>query len=204
MAIFTSPVIDPRRAGDLRLAGREKRMSRSESNGEPVREQPMKRRTVLTAAAIGAVGLGLPLFPSTALAAAGVSKRRNGMSNINEIVLRYLAVWNERDAQRRRALVAKTWTEDGNYIDRVRDGAGHDRIDQMIATAQEHFPGYRLNLASGIEAHHDYVRFSWVAGGTAEAPLYLKGTDFAVVAGDGRLKSVIGFTDAAPAPVETR
>jgi hypothetical protein len=126
------------------------------------------------------------------------------MSNINEIVLRYLAVWNERDAQRRRALVAKTWTEDGSYIDRARDGVGHDRIDRMIATAQEHFPGYRLNLASGIEAHHDYVRFSWVAGGTAEAPLYLKGTDFAVIAGDGRLKSVIGFTDAAPAPVETR
>jgi hypothetical protein len=98
-------------------------------------------------------------------------------------------------------LVAKTWTEEGSYVDRVREGVGHDRIDAMIATAQEHFPGYRLNLASGIEAHHDYVRFSWVAGGTAEAPLYIKGTDFAVVAGDGRLSSVIGFTDAAPAPV---
>ena len=50
-----------------------------------------------------------------------------------------------------------------------------------------------------MEAHHDYVRFSWVAGGTAEAPLYIKGTDFVIVAGDGRLKSVVGFTDAAPA-----
>jgi hypothetical protein len=69
----------------------------------------------------------------------------------------------------------------------------------MIATAQEQFPGYRLNLASGVEAHHDYVRFSWAAGGTAEAPLYIKGTDFVMVAGDGRMKSVVGFTDAAPA-----
>ena len=34
----------------------------------------------------------------------------------------------------------------------------------MIAAAQGHFPGYRLRLASGIEAHHDYLRFSWVAG----------------------------------------
>jgi hypothetical protein len=122
------------------------------------------------------------------------------MSNVNEIVVRYLAVWNERDARRRRELVAKTWSEDGSYVDRVRDGVGHDRIDQMIAKAQEHFPGYRLGLASGIEAHHEYVRFSWVAGGTLDAPLYLKGTDFAVIAADGRLKSVIGFTDAAPAP----
>ncbi len=122
------------------------------------------------------------------------------MSNVNEAVVRYLAAWNERDPKRRRDLVAKVWTEDGTYVDRVREGRGHDGLDAMIATAQERFPGYRLNLASGVEAHHDYVRFSWAAGGTAEAPLYIKGTDFAMVAGDGRMKSVVGFTDAAPAP----
>jgi len=121
------------------------------------------------------------------------------MSNINEVVVRYLAAWNEREAKRRRDLVAKAWTEDGTYVDQVREGRGHDSLDAMIAKAQEQFPGYRLNLASGVEAHHDYVRFSWVAGGTAEAPLYIKGTDFVIVAGDGRLKSVVGFTDAAPA-----
>jgi hypothetical protein len=121
------------------------------------------------------------------------------MSNVNEMVVRYLAAWNEREPKRRRDLVAKTWTEDGTYVDRVREGRGHDSIDAMIATAQEQFPTYRLNLASGIEAHHDYVRFSWVAGGTAEAPLYIKGTDFAFLATDGRFKSMVGFTDAAPA-----
>jgi hypothetical protein len=56
-----------------------------------------------------------------------------------------------------------------------------------------------MSLASGIDAHHDCVRFSWTAGGTADAPLYVKGTVFAVLAADGRFKSVIGFTDAAPA-----
>lgn len=121
------------------------------------------------------------------------------MGNVNEAVVRYLAAWNERDATRRRDLVAKVWTEDGTYVDAARDGRGHDSLDAMIATAQQHFPGYRLNLASGVEVHHDYVRFSWVAGGTQEAPLYIKGTDFVVMAGDGRMKSVVGFTDAAPA-----
>jgi hypothetical protein len=97
-------------------------------------------------------------------------------------------------------LVAKAWVEDGSYIDGAREGHGYDNISAMIGTAQEHFPGYRLHLASGIEGHHDYVRFSWVADGTMEAPLYIKGTDFAVLAKDGRLKSVVGFVDAAPAP----
>jgi hypothetical protein len=121
------------------------------------------------------------------------------MGNVNEIVVRYLAAWNEREPKRRRELVAGVWTEDGTYVDPAREGRGHDSLDSMIATAQQHFPGYRLNLASGVEVHHDYVRFSWVAGGTSEAPLYIKGTDFVVMASDGRMKSVVGFTDAAPA-----
>ena len=121
------------------------------------------------------------------------------MSNANDVVVRYLAAWNEPEPKRRRELVAKAWSDDGAYVDAAREGHGHDSLDTMIATAQSHFPGYRLRLASGVEAHHDWVRFSWVAGGTADAPLYIKGTDFVMLAGDGRIKSVVGFVDAAPA-----
>ncbi len=53
----------------------------------------------------------------------------------------------------------------------------------MLAATQAQFPGYRLNLVSGIEAHNNFVRFSWAAGGTKEAPLYIGGTDFATLAG---------------------
>ena len=121
------------------------------------------------------------------------------MSNVNETVVRYIAAWNERDPKRRRELVAQTWTEDGSYIDAHRHGSGHGAIDAMLAATQSQFPAYRINLVSGIEAHNNFVRFSWGAGGTAEAPLYLGGTDFAVLAADGRIKTVAGFTDAAPA-----
>src|SRR5262249_44050575 len=125
------------------------------------------------------------------------------MTNVNETVIRYIAAWNERDAKRRRALVAATWAEDGSYVDAHRNGKGHDAIDAMIAATQEHFPGYRLNLVSGIEAHNDFVRFSWAAGGTAEAPLYLGGTGFATLAADGPSRTVSRFTAAPPAPVQS-
>ena len=117
------------------------------------------------------------------------------MSNINETVVRYLAAWNERDPKRRRELVAATWTEEGSYIDAHRHGHGHSAIDAMLAATQAQFPNYRLS----IEAHNNVVRFSWAAGGTAEAPLYIGGTDFATLAVDGRIKTVAGFMDAAPA-----
>ena len=121
------------------------------------------------------------------------------MSNANELVVTYLAAWNERDPQRRRELVAKTWTENGSYIDAHRRGDGIDGIDAMIAATQAQFPAYTLRLVSGIEAQNGYVRFSWAGGGTPEAPLYLAGTDFAMINGDGRFQTVAGFTDAAPA-----
>jgi SnoaL-like domain len=124
------------------------------------------------------------------------------MTNVNETVVRYIAAWNERDPKRRRDLVAETWAEDGSYIDAHRGGKGHSAIDAMLATTQARFPGYRISLVSGIEAHNNFVRFSWAADGTSEAPLYLGGTDFATLAADGRIKVVAGFTDAAPAAVK--
>src|SRR5262249_22130012 len=127
--------------------------------------------------------------------------REHLMSDVNELVITYLAAWNERDPKRRRELVAKTWDERGSYLDAHRRANGIDAIDAMIQTAQMQFPGYRLRLVNGIETHNGHVRFSWSAGGTPEAPLYLGGTDFASIGGEGRLQSVVGFTDAAPAPV---
>jgi hypothetical protein len=160
-------------------------------------------RAALVAAALlaagGAAGGSRHAEASPPAAAAAATGPRAG--NPNELVVGYLAAWNERDPARRKALVAKTWTETGAYVDAHRHGEGHDGIDAMIRAAQDQFPGYQLRLVSKIEAHHGYVRFSWSAGGLPGAPLYLAGTDFLVIAGDGRLQSVVGFVDAAPAPV---
>lgn len=120
------------------------------------------------------------------------------MSNVNELVAGYLAAWNARDDAKRRGIIAEIWSDKGRYVDAHRNGVGHDEIDAMIKTAQTTFPGYQLHLISGIEAQNGHVRFSWSAGGTPEAPLYLGGTDFAVVGNDGRFALVAGFVDAAP------
>jgi hypothetical protein len=85
------------------------------------------------------------------------------MTNVNETVVSYLAAWNERDPKRRREFVAAAWTEEGSYIDAHRHGHGHNAIDAMLAATQAQFPNHRLSLVSGIEAHNNFVRFSWAA-----------------------------------------
>jgi hypothetical protein len=86
------------------------------------------------------------------------------MSSVNETIANYIAAWNETGSARRRSIIERTWSADGSYLDARREGEGHAAIEGMIAAVQQRFPGYRFRLCSGIEAHHDRVRFSWCAG----------------------------------------
>jgi hypothetical protein len=116
------------------------------------------------------------------------------MQDIATTVERYIAMWNETDAGRRRALIAETVTQDAHYVDPLMTGEGIDGIDAMIAAAQSQFPDHSFTLVGGPDAHHEYVRFSWSLGATGGEPV-ARGTDFATVAGDGRLAAVTGFLE---------
>jgi len=193
-----SSSIFQRTAGDGSVAGPDGiRLGRGIANDR-------RRRAGLLALVVATAALVGELGPTTAWAEppakpATASPAVRSAGNANELVVSYLAAWNERDGRKRRELIAKTWTATGTYIDAHRHGEGIDGIDAMIKAAQDRFPGYALHLVSGIEAHNGFFRFSWAAGGTSEAPLYLAGTDFATIASDGRLQQVAGFVDAAPA-----
>lgn len=119
-------------------------------------------------------------------------------SRIAETVDRYLAAWNERSPGRRRALIADTWVDQGYYVDPHRRGEKHDGIDAMIQAVQERFPTYRFRLSSAVDVHNDRARFTWEAGGTDDAPMHFVGTDFGIIANDGRFESITGFVDVGP------
>jgi len=116
------------------------------------------------------------------------------MDNLTELIDRYIAMWNETNVERRRALIAQTWTEDARYVDPVLQGEGRAGIDAIVRGVHERFPGHRFRRTSDPDSHHDRVRFTWELapdGGSA----VVKGIDFAVVAADQRLQAVTGFFD---------
>ena len=115
-------------------------------------------------------------------------------TTIPTVVDTYIAAWNETDADRRRSLVGSVWTEDGTYLDPLMSGAGADEITAMIGAAQAQFPGHRFSLVAEPDAHNNVVRFSWTLAANG-APV-AAGQDFAVVADDGRFRSVTGFLEA--------
>lgn len=119
------------------------------------------------------------------------------MTEAATIAEHYIAAWNEVDADRRRALLAKTWADNATYVDPLAQGRGHDEIDALIGAVQARFPGFRFTLSGKADGYGDKVRFSWALGPDGEKDMIM-GTDFAVLEG-GRLKSVTGFLDKVPA-----
>ena len=57
---------------------------------------------------------------------------RTTTSEVEQLIDQYFAAWNESDPATRRALIARTGTEDASYLDPLMSGAGHDGIDAMI------------------------------------------------------------------------
>lgn len=123
----------------------------------------------------------------------------NAAATMERVIDRYLAAWNEPDADARRRTVAELWTEDGTYTDPLASVEGHEAIGAVIDGARGMFPGHVFRSIGVVDAHHDIVRFGWelVPEGGDESVVI--GFDVAVVAGDGRLRNVYGFLDKVPA-----
>ncbi|NKY87783.1 nuclear transport factor 2 family protein [Nocardia veterana] len=119
------------------------------------------------------------------------------MSDINDLIDRYLAVWNETDPAERAALIAETFADDAEYTDPLVSVHGHAGLDAAVAAVQQQFPGLSFTLGGAVDHHHDIARFTWNLGRPGEEPLVV-GFDVAVVADDGRIDRIHGFLDRVP------
>ena len=115
------------------------------------------------------------------------------------IVTQYMAAWNEADPAARDALLNGCWADGGVYVDpRMSSWPGEKPCQQHIARVQAARPGARLEFMSGIELHHNVVRFLWrlvrADGTTGDTSI-----DFGEIGPDQRLVKIIGFFGPAPA-----
>ena len=117
------------------------------------------------------------------------------MTDVTQLVDRYIDMWNETDPARRRDIIARTWTDGGAYVDPLMQAAGREAIDAMVGGVQARFPGARFTRTSDVDAHNDRCRFSWSLG--ADGAPIAAGLDVGVIAAE-RLETITGFIDAAP------
>lgn len=118
------------------------------------------------------------------------------MTDVRTIVEQYIAVWNETDADKRRALIADLFTATARYTDPLGAVAGHDGIDQFVGGAQQQFAGLGFSLPADPDAHHDLARFQWYLGAPGADPVAI-GFDVVEIE-DGKIAAVHGFLDKMP------
>ena len=101
-----------------------------------------------------------------------------------ELAEKYLALWNEPDADRRRRMIAELWTEDGRHIlqppqeireiaaqpgvglTAILEARGYEEIEARAASAYEHWVGSEgLSFRGRDDAERlgDVVKFHWEA-----------------------------------------
>ena len=101
-----------------------------------------------------------------------------------ELAEKYLALWNEPDADRRRRMIAELWTEDGRHIlqppqeireiaaqpgiamTAILEARGHEEIEARAASAYEHWVGSEgLSFRGRDDADRlgDVVKLHWEA-----------------------------------------
>jgi hypothetical protein len=129
---------------------------------------------------------------------------------------RYMALWNEPDADRRRRMIAELWTEGGSQLlqppQEMREIAaspgiglaatlearGHAELEARARTSFEHWVGSEgLSFRGRDDAERlgDVVKFHWEAvtndGETAAA-----GLNVLVLAADGRIERNYTFVES--------
>ena len=119
-------------------------------------------------------------------------------TDLQNVVDRYFELWNERDPQRRADLAASVFTDDGRHVDPLADVRGATELSAMIGGVHERFADHRLVRTSGLDAHHDTVRYGWRLEGP-DGTVVVTALDVALLAPDGRYASVVAFFSDLPA-----
>lgn len=121
------------------------------------------------------------------------------MTDIQSFVERYVDVWNEPDAERRRQTIRILWQEDARHLSRVIEAFGHDGIETRVANAYQKWVeemGNVFRLRDGVDGHHDTIKLRWEMLPSAGGEVVSIGFDFLVLGSDGRIRTGYQFIEA--------
>ena len=162
---------------------------------------PKQSYVVVLLMIVFTLGLGSEIFAqqkdSVSTAPRISSPADLGVRSVENLIDRYFDSLNEPDDKRRRELTNDVWTEHGKFGTPYGEVQGRDQINKLVAGVQSQFPNAVVRRTSKIDGFGKYLRWSFTLSDAAGKPI-LSGVDFAILL-DGKLETVMGFFDFAPA-----
>lgn len=119
------------------------------------------------------------------------------MADVSRTLADYEAAWNEADAERRAALLEACCAETASYTAPNVAAPTRDALSEEIGQLHAALPGASLQVVTGLDAHHDRVRFQWrlYDGSGAQQG---EGTSFGMIGADGSIESISAFFGPFP------
>jgi len=123
------------------------------------------------------------------------------MNEYNDLVDRYVALWNEADPDQRRRRIAELWHENGLHANRRAEWRGHAQMMERVTGSYEKSirdGGHRFEPASPPEGYRNVVRFTWYMRPQQGGAIAAQGSELLVLAPDGRIAADYQFIDPTP------
>ncbi|MGZ6010186.1 MAG: nuclear transport factor 2 family protein [Rhizomicrobium sp.] len=123
------------------------------------------------------------------------------MLDTNQLVERYVALWNEPDVDRRRQQIVALWTPDGLHYAKSHTCHGYCALEHRVTGSYERSIAPGINLfrhAGNIDAHHNVVRFNWHMVRRQSGDIAATGFELFVLADDGRIQADYQFVEPGP------
>ena len=120
------------------------------------------------------------------------------MVHTQDLVERYVALWNECDPDKRRGEIAALWTPDGLHCTKTPTCHGYAALEERVTRSYERSIAPGLNVfrhADNVDAHHNVLRFNWHMHRKATDEIIATGFEFFVLADDGRIQADYQFID---------
>lgn len=103
---------------------------------------------------------------------------------------RYVAVWNEKDGERRRHAIAALWVPNGQHFVEGRQARGYEELEKRIRGSHEknvRDDGNRFRAAPGARRLRDVVTFYWEMLPADADTVLVRGLEFLIVDNEGRI-----------------
>ncbi|RYF76517.1 MAG: hypothetical protein EOO22_01785 [Comamonadaceae bacterium] len=107
-----------------------------------------------------------------------------------QIAERYTAVWNQADAEARRAAIETLWRADGHHFVNTTHAQGFDALEQRVRGSHEknvRDAGHWFQLAEPARQLPGVVTFKWQMVGQASDEVLATGLEFLEIDNDGRI-----------------
>ena len=120
------------------------------------------------------------------------------MMDFNDLAEQYVAVWNERDADRRRRRIEALWAPEGMECTKSRLVQGHQALYERVTASHERNvrdAGNIFRSCGNADGHHGLVRFNWTMNVDRTGAVVAAGAYILTLDDSGRICAAYFFSD---------